>query len=350
MNSRLKKLVSNFSAHSIDALLVTKDVNLTYLTHFPAAESWLLVSLKRSIYLTDARYVLEAKKRLKGIAVHCYTTSMLEDFFALAKDLGLKRIGFDPNHLTVAQFELIQKKCPDGISLVKANHLVEHLREVKDAEELALMKGALAMHQEALRFIKPKIRPGATEKDIDFSLKKWVLERQVGFSFNSIIASGPNSCLPHAKPTGRVIKNNENVLLDMGIDLKGYKSDLTRNFFLGKIPPLIYDVKSYVTESQHLAIAKIKPGVMVADVDREARNYLKKNKLDQYFGHSLGHGVGLEIHESPRLSQKSKEVLREGMVVTVEPAVYIPNKFGIRVEDMILVTKKGSEVLSVNIH
>ena len=331
-------------------MLVTKDVNLTYLTHFPASESWLLVSPKRSIYLTDSRYVLEAKKGLKGVEVHCYTQSMLDDFLKLAKDLGVKRVGFDPNHLTVAQFELIEKKCPQGISLVKASHLVENLRAVKDADELALMKGALAIHREALRFIKPKIRARVTEKDIDFILKKWVMERQVGFSFNSIVASGPNSCLPHAKPTDRIIKNNENVLLDMGIDLKGYKSDLTRIFFLGKIPQLIYDVKAYVTESQQLAIAKIKPGVAVSDVDKEARNYLRKNKLDQYFGHSLGHGVGLEIHENPRLSQKSKEILKEGMVVTVEPAVYIPNKFGIRVEDMILVTKKGSEVLSGNIH
>jgi len=172
----------------------------------------------------------------------------------------------------------------------------------------------------------------------------------VKFSFEPIIASGPHSSYPHARLTGRKIRPNDLVLVDMGIDVQGYKSDLTRIFFLGRIPHLKGQVYESVRAAQQKAMDVIKAGVLGRDVDRAARNYLAKRKLARYFTHALGHGVGLEIHENPRLSQKSSSTLKEGMIITIEPAVYIPNKFGIRIEDMVLVTKKGCEVLSDNIH
>ena len=166
------------------------------------------------------------------------------------------------------------------------------------------------------------------------------------FLFNPIIASGPNSCHPHARVSDRMIRNNESVLLDFGIDINGYKSDLTRNFFLGRIAPRVSRVFDAVTRAQREAISLIKPGITTAQVDAQARKVLRKFGLAKYFSHSLGHGVGLDIHESPRLSCSSTSILEAGMVITVEPGVYIPNQFGIRVEDMVLVTQEGCEVLS----
>jgi Xaa-Pro aminopeptidase len=194
--------------------------------------------------------------------------------------------------------------------------------------------------------MKKVVNPGLTERQIALKLEGFVKSHGAEFSFPPIIASGPNSCYPHAKVTDRIVRNNENVLLDFGIDLNGYKSDLTRNFFLGRITPRVVQVFDALTLAQREAISLIKPGVACAQVDLQARKVLRKFGLAKYFGHSLGHGVGLDIHEGPRLSSQSPSILEAGMIVTVEPGVYIPGEFGIRVEDMVLVTKEGCEVLS----
>lgn len=346
LNPRIQTLVSRFSSLGIDAFLVTKDVNITYLTHFNASESWLLVTKKGSYYITDFRYILEAEEGLKGITVKKYERSIHQAVFELITDLGLKKLGFDERHLSLAAFKQIQKDCPKGIGLVGLCDVVEAIREIKEDGEVEAIRGCLKLHHKAIKFLRQTIKPGLTEEEVLGRLEAFVKERRAGFSFPSIIASGPNSCFPHARVSRRKIKNNEPVLIDTGIDINGYKSDLTRIVLLGKIPPLVCEVAEIVKDAQRKAIATIRDGVPVAVADQEARNHFKKFDLEQYFGHSLGHGVGLEIHESPRLSVKSPAVFRSGMVVTVEPAVYIPHKFGVRIEDMVLVTEKGCEVLS----
>ena len=349
LNPRIAKFVSQFSSLGIDAFLVTKDVNITYLTGFNASESWLLVTPKQSFYITDFRYILEAEKGLKGIAIKKYDRSMFEAVFELAKDVRLKRIGFDDRHLSLAAFKQLQKNCPKGIDLIGLSDVVEIIREIKEKKEVDAIRDCLKLHHRAIKFLRGVIKPGLTEEDVLGKLEDYVKARHAGFSFPSIIASGPNSCFPHAHVSRRKIKNNEPVLIDTGIDINGYKSDLTRMVLLGKIPALVSEVTEIVKDAQRKAIAVIKAGVPVSAADQEARNHFKKFDLEQYFGHSLGHGVGLEIHESPRLSVKSPAVFKAGMVVTVEPAVYIPDqgrKFGVRIEDMVLVTKEGCEVLS----
>ena len=194
------------------------------------------------------------------------------------------------------------------------------------------------------------IKPGFTEKQILVRLERYVKSNGASFSFKPIIASGPNSSFPHARITDRKIRNNEPVLVDLGISFGEYKSDLTRMFFLGKIPALVRQVYDAVFEAQRIAIDGIKAGVPTAKIDLLARNHLKKQRLAKYFIHALGHGVGLEVHESPRLAHNDLSILEEGMVVTIEPAVYIPGKFGIRIEDMVLVKKKNCEILSDDIH
>ncbi len=346
MNLRIKKLISWFAAFSLDAYLVTKDVNIRYLTGFPASESWLLVTPKKSYYITDSRYVLEAQKSLKGIPVKRYTASMSKTLFDLMKALKLRALGLDEHHVSLALYRNLKKYRPKNVQLKTVNSLVENLREIKDTHEIGQIRKALKVHLEAYDFLKGVIKPGVSEQQVFQKLEQFVKAKGVAFSFDPIIASGPNSCLPHAKITTRKIRNNESVLVDIGIDMGGYKSDLTRIFFLGKIPHLVREIYQTVSVAQKKAIAKIQAGVKVSAVDEQARNYLKSKSLSRFFGHSLGHGVGLEIHEAPRLASSNPAILKENMVVTVEPAVYLPNKFGIRIEDMVLVTREGCEVLS----
>ena len=346
MNHRISKLTRRFVDHAIDAFLVTKDVNITYLTEFNASESWLLVTLKQSFYITDFRYILEAQKGLKGISIKQYTKTIHEALFELVSSLKIKKIGFDDRHISLNTYEQLKKKCPRSVSLLTVNSLVEDLREIKEPKEIAQIKKALGIHFKAYDFLKNIVRPGISEKEVLFELENYVKKQNVGFSFSPIIASGPNSCFPHACVTDRMIKNNEPVLIDMGIDVNGYKSDLTRMFFLGKIPHSYSEMYEKVRRAQQKAILSIRAGVKASVVDGQARKYLEKFGLAKYFGHSLGHGVGLEIHEAPRLFQTSNAILKENMIVTVEPAVYIPKQYGIRIEDMVLVHKQGCEVLS----
>jgi len=347
MNTRLKKLVEDFSRHkNIDALLIINDSNIRYLTQFPASESWLLVTKTKAFYITDSRYILEARQGLKGITVKQYSCMPCVTLCELCKQYKIKRLGFDERHTSYALWKKLKEFCPRNVKLISATGLVESLREVKDEGEIEGIKNCLKLHFKAIDFMKKVVKPGLTELQVALKLEQFVKSHGAGFSFTPIIASGPNSCYPHARATERLIRDNEGVLLDFGMDINGYKSDLTRNIFLGRITPRVKQVFDALTLAQREAISMIKPGVACSQVDAQARKVLRKFGLAKYFGHSLGHGVGLDIHEAPRLSSQSTSILEAGMVVTVEPGVYIPGEFGIRVEDMVLVTKEGCEVLS----
>ena len=347
MNIRLKNLVEDFSRHkNIDALLIVNDSNIRYLTQFPACESWLLVTKSKAFYITDSRYILEARQGLKGISVKQYSKMPCLTLCELSKQYKIKRLGFDERHTSFALWKKLKEFCPRNCKLVPATGLVESLREIKDDGEILQVKDCLKLHFKAIDYMKKVVKPGISERQVAIQLERFVKSHGAEFSFAPIIASGPNSCYPHAKATDRVIRNNEGVLLDFGVDLNGYKSDLTRNFFLGRISTRVKQVFDALTIAQREAISLIKPGVPCSQVDAQARKVLRKFGLAKYFGHSLGHGVGLDIHEGPRLSTQSTSLLEAGMIVTVEPGVYIPNQFGIRIEDMVLVTKEGCEVLS----
>ena len=346
----IKRLVAEFPRYrNIDAFLVTNDTNVRYLTDFLACESWLLVTKNRSYYITDSRYTLEARQGLKGVTVKQFVSTPCATLFDLCKTLKIKRLGFDERHSSVLFLKKLKGFCPRRTKLTSATGIVEELREIKEPHEIETIRQCLKLHAKALKFMAKVVKKGETERSIALKLERFVKSHGAEFSFSPIIASGSNSCFPHAKVTDRVIKDNEPVLLDFGIQINGYKSDLTRNFFLGRMTVHYTQVLEALRLAQAQAIQMIKPGISVADVDNHARKVLRKFKLAKYFGHSLGHGVGLDIHENPRLSMKSTAILSPGMIVTVEPGVYIPNQFGIRVEDMVLVTEQGCEVLSGNI-
>jgi len=347
MPQHLKKFSRLLESIGCDAYLVVHPSDMRYLTGRSCRDAWLLVTPRRTYYLTDGRYLEEVRQVLPSeISVRKISGGFVRSVFQILSRKGPIHLGFDEDHLTVAQFRDMQQACPPQIRLTPQNGCLAAMRRIKTVEEVDAIRQCLQINLAAYRYLKRVIRPGMTEREIFFKAERFVRSREARFSFLPIIASGPNSSHPHAQIGTRVFQRKEVLLVDMGVQLHGYKSDLTRIFVSDKISPLVARVYEAVAEAQEAAIREIRSGAAVARVDAAARKSLKVNKLDQFYVHATGHGVGLDIHESPRLSVKSSEILQPGMVVTVEPGVYFPGKFGIRIEDMVLVNDNGCEILS----
>lgn len=347
MPQHLKKFSRLLESIGCDAYLVVDRSDMRYLTGISCRDAWLLVTPRRTYYLTDGRYLEEIRQMLpSGFSVRKISGGFVRTVFQILSRKGSVRLGFDEHHFTVAQFRDMKQTCPPAIHMAAKNGCVAAMRWIKTAEEVDVIRQCLQINLAAYRYLKRVIRPGMTEREIFFKAERFVRSREARFSFLPIIASGPNSSRPHSQIGTRVFRRKEVLLVDMGVQLQGYKSDLTRIFVFDKIPPLVARAYQAVAEAQEAAIREIRPGAAVARIDAAARKSLKAKKLDQFFVHATGHGVGLDIHESPRLSVKSSEILQPGMVMTVEPGVYFPGKFGIRIEDMVLVNDNGCEILS----
>lgn len=346
INKRLFQLAAQFDGLHIDAFLVTNSANVRYLTQYKAEAAWLLVTSRKAYYLTDARFSLEAKKGLRQTPVLEAPHPFLEPIRRVLQKEGAGVLGFDENAMSVATFKKVRAGLSHVVRLKACNQLIDKLRQIKDKEETLKIREALKINLAMMRYAGSILRPGMTEQQVLNKLAGFVEKHKAGFAFDSIIASGPHSACPHARVTDRRLRKGEPVLIDAGIDMNGYKSDLTRMFFLGKMTTSFRNIYQAVASAQELAFRKIRPGIKAAEVDLAARNFLEKKGLARYFSHSLGHGVGLEVHEEPRISSKSTTRLRPGMIFTVEPGVYLADRFGVRVEDMILVTDSGYEVLS----
>ncbi|MEI6438184.1 MAG: Xaa-Pro peptidase family protein [Candidatus Omnitrophota bacterium] len=329
---------------------MSNPVNIRYLTGHVAEDAWLLVTAKKAYYITDFRYFELVSKVFKNkpVDIVLFKTSLFETAVDLAVGAGAKVLCFEENHLTYYQFGRLKSLSGSKIKLKGLSGAVEALRVVKDAGELAAIRESIKVNLKGFDFIKRYVRPGVTERDLLFKLEDFTRAHGVGFSFPPIIASGPNAAYPHAKVTERKLRAGEPVLIDFGVLKNGYKSDLTRMFFLGKMSNHFEKNLSHIRGAQEAAFQKIRPGARSSDVDAAARNYLQSHKLAEFFGHSLGHGVGLDTHEMPRLSTKSGDELLENMVITIEPGVYFPGRYGVRLEEMVLITKNGCEVLSGN--
>jgi Xaa-Pro aminopeptidase len=356
--SRIHRLRLSFSALRSDALLVTHLPNIRYLCGFTGSAAILLVEHSRATLFTDSRYTLQARQEVHDattvIAPHGLLGALGE---ALKAHRGTIRLGFAPAQLTVAEKDALQTAIGARLRWLAAPGLIERLRAVKDATELALMRQSARLISEvwtaAVRNVKPGISELAVAADIERGMK---LQGASGPSFETIVASGARSAWPHARPTPKLLRKNELVVLDQGAILRDYCSDMTRTVFLGRSAVgaragvrsnnKVRSLYAAVLEAQEAAIAAIRPGISAATVDAAARKVFKRLGLDRYFTHSTGHGLGLEIHEMPRLGRAEEAVLEQGMVVTVEPGVYIESLGGIRIEDEVLVTSRGAEVLT----
>ena len=348
MNLRLEAALRKLEENNLDGLIVSSSANITYLTKYQSRDSYFIISAKGCMYITDSRYTEEAKARLdKKIIVHKSNGSVFKTIARISLELGLKRIGFEARYLPFAEHKRIEEYLDKQARLIHTHSIIEKLREVKDEDEIKKIKMAVQITAKALKFIGEFIAPGQKEIEVVAELERFI--RYHGSSkgaFDIIVASGPNSCYPHHIPGQRRLKNAEPVLIDIGVDYQGYKSDLTRVYFLGKITAYAREVYDIVLDAQQRAIKSIKPGVSIGQIDAAARDYIAKKGYASHFGHNLGHGIGLEVHEEPHISPKEPNVLLPGMVFTIEPAIYLTQKFGIRIEDVVLVTEGKGKVLS----
>ena len=342
---RIVLLKDELRKRSLDSFLVTKDVNVSYLSGFAGDDAIIVVTPGRAFFITDSRYIEEAGDSIKGFEIRLAKRSLYEGIKEIADGCKLKRIGFESMDLPYEVANRLKSLLARS-ELIPVKDLVEALRAVKDPEEIRLIRGSIALTKKVLVRIKPFIKPGITEESLARKIEIEFLSAGARPSFDIIVAAGANSSKPHAVPTSNKVSKDSIVMIDAGCVFNRYVSDMTRIFFTGKIAPRMKKIYDTVRAAQAMAIEAIKPGVPMADIDTMARSYIKKSGFGKYFGHALGHGVGLEVHEKPAISALSEGILKPGMVFTVEPAIYIPKFGGVRIEDMVLVTDTGCEILS----
>ncbi|MFC1590788.1 M24 family metallopeptidase [Candidatus Omnitrophota bacterium] len=343
---RLSAIEKFLSEQNIDCFFVTNEVNVSYLSGFRRSESMLMLTRKGRFFITDFRYQEEAEASLEGFELTLVDKSTYSTVAGLAGRLDLKTIGFESMDLPSGALTEL-RSAVSGAQFVPLKGTVESLRVIKDEGETALMKKAVKIAGSVYsKAVKKLGAPGMTEDRLRQEIEASFINKGSRAAFCPIVAVGPNSSRPHAASGKRKIGPNSVVLIDLGGVFSGYNSDLTRTTLLGRIPPEVERVYAIVEEARRRAIANIRPGVKISDVDLAARRYIQERGYGKHFGHSLGHGIGMEVHEFPTISQHNDDLLAENMVFTVEPAIYVPGLCGIRIEDMILVTKAGCEVLS----
>ncbi|MDD5449696.1 MAG: Xaa-Pro peptidase family protein [Candidatus Omnitrophica bacterium] len=349
-SARIIKLKNSLKAKGADSFWVTDPVNIYYLVGFKTDVSSLVITPDSNFIITDFRYKQDAEE-IVGFQTILIKKGLKDTLRGVLKDCGVKTLGFEADHLSYSAGERFAKFLnAEKIKFTPLTFLVEELRNIKDAGEIAEIKKAILAAKKALLSLKKAIRPGITEKRLSALLDNLV--RTSGGdnnAFETIMAAGENSSRPHASVTGRSLQRNGHVMIDFGVRLNCYNCDLTRVFFLGRIQKILRDIYAACIEAQDRAIRQVKPGASIRALDEAARGYIAKKGWGENFGHSLGHGVGLSIHELPRIYGKSEELLRPGMVFTVEPGIYIEGVGGVRIEDMVLVTEKGCEVLTDDI-
>jgi Xaa-Pro aminopeptidase len=349
--ARQRRQQSALAAHRFDALLVTHPSNVRYLCGFTGSAGAIVISQRKSAFFTDGRYNEQARAEVEGsrivVARKSPLASAAEWLVGNAKKLGVKTLGIEAEHLTVAERSWLAKALPSGLRLRAAPPLVEQARMIKDAEEIERLRTAVLLGARLFDVIVKAIRPGVKETEVAAELEYAARRAGAdGMSFDTIIASGTRSALPHGRASEAAIPANGFVVCDFGVILAGYCSDMTRTVHVGQPNAEMRRVYAAVRDAQQAALETVKAGVSAGEVDQSARKVLQKKGLARHFTHSTGHGVGLEIHEAPRLAAGQKEVLQPGMVVTIEPGVYIPGVGGVRIEDMVVVADNGCQILT----
>ena len=331
----------------IDSLLITHSANWFYLTGFTGDSGALVVSRNGVTLVTDGRFVVQARAETTGTRIYRQKGTLAESISRVWGQSRAHRVGFDPTHLTVSQLQAVRKASASRLQWVPAPGAVETLRMRKDAVEMAQMRKAAILAGEIMNLAIGLLKPGVSEREIGAEIEYQMCKRGAeGPSFESIVAFGERAALPHARPTGKRLRKNELVVLDLGVILGHYCSDITRTVFAGRAPKRIRTWYKAVLEAQEAAISTVKEGVACGDVDAAARNVLAGYGLDRLFVHSTGHGLGLEVHENPRVAKGQAQRLESGNVITIEPGVYAEGIGGIRIEDDVAMHANRTEVLT----
>src|SRR6266581_627768 len=346
-HQRRRSLKANLLEAKIDALLVTSPANWYYLAGFSGESGALVVSRKATSLIIDGRFTVQARAETSEVSFVSQKGSLFESVGLFVKGSPFKRMGFDPSQVTVQQLETLRKAAGGRVRWIPAVGMAEALRMRKDAPELAQMRRAATLAddvvQQAIGLLKPGIREFEVGAEIEYQMRR---KGASGPAFETIVAFGERAALPHARPTGKRLRKNELVVLDLGVILGHYCSDITRTVYVGRAPKRIRSWYQAVLEAQAAAIAAAKSGASCGDVDEAARQVLAGCRLDHLFVHSTGHGLGLEVHEDPRVARGQKKRLEPGNVITIEPGVYSAGIGGIRIEDDVAVHADHTEVLT----
>ncbi|KMY43802.1 Xaa-Pro dipeptidase [Bacillus sp. FJAT-27916] len=342
---KLQRFRENLAAEKIDAMIITNPYNRRYISNFTGTSGIVVISEKEAKFITDFRYTEQAAKQAVGFEIVKHTGPIENEVAAQLKAMGAKKVGFEQDDLTFALY-----KTYEGVvegELVPLSGFVEKLRLIKTPEEIKILKDAADIADAAFEHILGFIRPGLTEMEVSNELEFFM--RKAGAtssSFDTIVASGARSALPHGVASDKVIEKGDFVTLDYGALYKGYISDITRTVAVGEPSDELKKIYGITLEAQVYAMENIKPGLTGKQADALARDIIAAKGYGEYFGHSLGHGIGLEVHEGPGLSFKSDIVLEKGMTVTCEPGIYLPGVGGVRIEDDLLLTEGGNERLT----
>ena len=343
---RRKKLLELLGEHKLDALIVSALPNIRYLSGFTGSNGLLLISGSAPLLITDPRYEIQAASQ-SDCKVRIARGPLSKTLGVTFSRRRLRRIGFESSRVQYSVYEEFRETLPLGADLAPVSGLVEQVRAVKSEREIELIRHSVKTCSKAFARALRRVRPGITERDlaaeIDHQMRKLGAEKP---AFDTIVASGARTALPHAEPTSKPLGDNELLLIDMGAQCQGYASDMTRMVYLGRPTRKARQLHQAVLEAQLAAVDRVRAGVAASTVDRAARRLLRDRGLADYFVHSTGHSLGLEIHESPKIGKADKTRLEAGMVITVEPGVYMERFGGVRIEDTVLVRDNDCEILT----
>lgn len=342
---KLQKVRESFESLGIDGLLITSTFNRRYMSNFTGSAGVVLISADKALFITDFRYMEQAMAQCEGYEIVQHTGNIPNEVAEQAKKLGIRKLGFEQDHMSFAAYRTYEQAAE--AELVPVSGLVEKLRLIKDASEIKILKEAAKIADDAFSHILNFIQPGKTEFEVANELEFFM--RKAGAkssSFDIIVASGYRSAFPHGVASDKIIENGDFVTLDFGAYFQGYVSDITRTVAVGEPSEKLKEIYDVVLHAQLCGMNGIKPGMTGREADALTRDYITEKGYGEYFGHSTGHGIGLEVHEGPSLASKSELVLQPGMVVTVEPGIYIPGIGGVRIEDDTIITEDHNETLT----
>lgn len=342
---KLQKIRTEMEKQQLEALLITSHYNLRYATNFTGSAGLALITQDKSWFITDFRYTEQAAAQATGFEVVQAKTNLLAEVAELVESQGIKTVSFEQDYVTYATFVQYQEKLQAELKPVSG--IIEKIRMIKSPEEISILKQAAEIADAAYEHICGFIKAGRTELEVSNELEFFMRKQgATSSSFDIIVASGLRSAMPHGVATDKVIEQGDMVTLDFGALYNGYISDITRTVAVGEPSEKLKEIYQVVLDSQVLGVEKIGPGMTGIEADAIARDYIKSKGYGEAFGHSTGHGIGLEVHEGPGLSSKSEIILEPGMAVTVEPGIYLPGVGGVRIEDDILITESGNERLT----
>lgn len=344
MNDRFKKVHPVLDEKSLDAVLIIQPENRRYFSGFTGSSGYVVISKKDNHFITDFRYEDQSKKQCVNFEVS--VTDMNKNWISILRNFGYKRIGFEDVFMDVATYSKLKEEL-SGIELVPLGDKLTRIRSVKDEDEIDNLRQAAHIGDNTFTHILNYIKPGMSELDVQLEMEFHMRKQGAsGLSFDMIVASGLRSALPHGVASSKIIESGDLLTLDFGCIYNGYCSDMTRTVVVGKATQRQKEIYHVVLEAQLKVYDYIKPGASCQQLDAVAREFIASKGYGKYFGHGLGHGVGLQIHELPNVNPNSKTILMENMVITDEPGIYIPDFGGVRIEDLLVVRKDGYEILS----